>query len=38
MSAGNRFGAAETDNATAAFIGALFYITAKVETFRKASS
>jgi hypothetical protein len=36
--AGNRFGAAETYNAAAAFIGALFYITAKIKTFCKASS
>jgi hypothetical protein len=37
VSARNRFGAAKTDNTTATFIGALFYITAKIKTFYEAS-
>jgi hypothetical protein len=38
MSAGNRFGAAETDYATTAFISTLFYIKAGIKTFYEASS
>jgi hypothetical protein len=36
VSARNRFGAAEADNTTAAFIGALFYITTRIKTFYEA--
>jgi hypothetical protein len=38
VSACNRFGAAEADNTTAAFIGALFYIAARIKSFYEASS
>jgi hypothetical protein len=38
MPARDRFGAAEAYNAATAFVGALFTISVKVETFCKASS
>jgi hypothetical protein len=38
VSARDRFGAAETDDTTAAFVGTLFYIMAGIKSFYKAPS